>query len=100
MRWTDVPRCCRAHWLPRSRLQGIAWRTFARIPLCIGTASGLVLPNTQEILRQVSTARANIFGSSTLVTWRPNWIWVIGLGSMLIAVLWYELLSVFPILIW
>ncbi len=46
-------------------------------------------PNTQEILRQVSTIRANIFGSSTLAMWRPNWVWATGLGSLLIAVLWY-----------
>jgi hypothetical protein len=46
-------------------------------------------PNTQEILRQVSTVRANIFGASTLVMWRPNWVWASSLGSLLIAVLWY-----------
>jgi alginate O-acetyltransferase complex protein AlgI len=46
-------------------------------------------PNTQEILRQVSTIRTNIFGASTLAIWRPNWVWASGLGSLLIAVLWY-----------
>jgi hypothetical protein len=46
-------------------------------------------PNTQEILRQVSTVRANIFGSGTLMMWRPNWLWASSLGSLLIAALWY-----------
>jgi alginate O-acetyltransferase complex protein AlgI len=46
-------------------------------------------PNTQEVLRQVSTVRANIFGSSTLAAWRPNWIWACSLGSLVIVVLWY-----------
>jgi alginate O-acetyltransferase complex protein AlgI len=46
-------------------------------------------PNTQEILRQVNTVRANIFGSSTLAMWRPNWVWASSLGLLLIAVLWY-----------
>jgi D-alanyl-lipoteichoic acid acyltransferase DltB (MBOAT superfamily) len=47
------------------------------------------LPNTQEILGQVSTVRPNIFGRSTLVMWRPNWAWACSLGSLLVAVLWY-----------
>jgi alginate O-acetyltransferase complex protein AlgI len=46
-------------------------------------------PNTQEILGQVRTVRANIFGSSTLVLWRPNWVWATTLGSLLTGVLWY-----------
>jgi D-alanyl-lipoteichoic acid acyltransferase DltB (MBOAT superfamily) len=46
-------------------------------------------PNTQEILGQVSTVRPNIFGSSRLATWRPNWVWACSLGSLLVAVLWY-----------
>jgi D-alanyl-lipoteichoic acid acyltransferase DltB (MBOAT superfamily) len=46
-------------------------------------------PNTQEILRQVSSIRRNIFGSSELAAWRPNWAWASGLGSLLIAVLWF-----------
>jgi len=46
-------------------------------------------PNTQEILKQVSTVRANIFGSSTLIAWRANWLWASGLGSLLVVVLWY-----------
>jgi hypothetical protein len=48
-----------------------------------------LFPNTQEILRQVSMVRANIFGSSTLAVWRPNWAWACSLGSLLAAVLWY-----------
>jgi len=46
-------------------------------------------PNTQEILRQVSTVRPSIFGSGRLVLWRPNWFWASSLGSLLVAVLWY-----------
>jgi alginate O-acetyltransferase complex protein AlgI len=48
-----------------------------------------LFPNTQEILRQVSTVRANIFGSARLLVWRPNWVWAGCLGSLLIAVFWY-----------
>jgi alginate O-acetyltransferase complex protein AlgI len=46
-------------------------------------------PNTQEMLGQVSTVRANIFGSRALAMWRPNWAWACSLGGLLVAVLWY-----------
>jgi alginate O-acetyltransferase complex protein AlgI len=48
-----------------------------------------LFPNTQEILSQVSSVRPNIFGSSTLINWRPNWVWAGSLGLLLVAVLWY-----------
>jgi hypothetical protein len=46
-------------------------------------------PNTQEILGQVDTVRANIFSGSRLAQWQPDLKWAGALGILMILVLWY-----------
>jgi D-alanyl-lipoteichoic acid acyltransferase DltB (MBOAT superfamily) len=49
-------------------------------------------PNTQEILGQTQTVRANLLGWLVRArpgAWRPNLAWALSLGVLLVAVLWY-----------
>ena len=48
-----------------------------------------LFPNTQEILGQTASVRANILGASKLAQWRPNWAWATSVGSLLVAALWW-----------